>query len=231
MKKPASTALIALISLGLAAPLAAAPYKWVDEDGKVTYGDRPPMHPGVKLLSAPGKPAGASPAAQSGPAAAAPATATANLPTVLKTVAGRNPVVLYTGRDCAPCASARAHLSKRGIPFTEKSLGSEADVEAFRKLGFGDMTVPALSVGADKLTGYESGAWDRALDGGGYPKSSLLPHDYKAAAAEPLAGASANGSQGGRVVERITKERPSAMPAAAVLDAPALQGSPTSIRF
>ncbi len=236
MHKPASHLIATLIALGFAAPLAAAPYKWIDEDGRVTYGDRPPMGGSARLLSGPTRtpatPAATAPAASAGTpatATAAAAPADQNLPTLLKTLAGRNPVVLYTGRDCAPCASARTHLGRRGVPFVEKTVGTEGDLEAFKKIGFSEMTVPALGVGAARLSGYEASAWDRALDAGGYPKSSLLPPDYKAPGAEPLAGERPGG---GRVVERITKERPSAIPAAAVLDAPPLQGSGTStIRF
>lgn len=206
-----------LLSVGLAAPACAVQYKWIDEEGKVNYGDRPPTTQ-VRVLANPGKGATVS---------AAPPNADVALPLSLKTAATRFPVVLYTGRECAPCGAARKHLSKRGVPFVEKTVSSEADMAAFGKLGFGEMTVPAVSVGRERTSGFEPGAWDALLDAGGYPKASMMPPDYKSPAPEALAGEKSG--SGGRVVERFVKqERP---PAAAEIQALPLMTSPSSIRF
>ena len=256
----------------------AAPYKWIDENGRVVYGDRPPASSarpvgasatgakgGAGAQSAPrtssgdargaadptaagvgptSGPGGAASAALDGPAGSAAAVSgntsvaggnassataaslPATAPASLKQAATQFPVVLYTGADCAPCTTARDHLIRRGIPFSERRLGSAADVDAFRKLGFAEMTVPAFSVGREKQTGYERGAWDRLLDAAGYPKTSAMPSGWRPAAAEPLVAAS--GGQG-RVIERIVKqERPGS-------DAPPLPAvpanAPSSIRF
>ncbi len=239
----------------------AAPYKWIDENGRVVYGDRPPVT-SARTVGAPGaKPGadglaagrGAAPAAGAASAGASPGTGAgaangagtgataamagasagasaaalpASAPGPLKQAATQFPVVLYTGSDCTPCVSARDHLVRRGIPFSERSLGSPADVEAFRKLGFTEMTVPALSVGREKQTGYERGAWDRLFDAAGYPKTSAMPSGWRPAPAEPLV---AEPSGQGRVIERIVRqERPGA-------DAPPLPvvpaNAPSSIRF
>ncbi len=206
-----------LLSAGLAVPAFAAQYKWIDDDGKVNYGDRPPTTQ-VRMLASPGK--GTS-------VAAAPPSADSVLPVALKTAAARFPVTLYTGRDCAPCGQARAHLAKRGIPYSEKTITSAADAQAFKKLGFPDLSVPALTVGQERQSGYEAGAWDGLLDLGGYPKASLLPPDFKGANPEALAGEKPGPA--GRFVERFVKqERP---PAAAEIQAPPLLTSPSSIRF
>jgi glutaredoxin len=206
-----------LLTIGLAAPASAAQYKWIDDEGKVNYGDRPPTTQ-VRMLASPGK---------GNSVSAAPPSADSVLPLSLKTAAARFPVVLYTGRDCAPCGAARAHLSKRGIPFVEKTISSEADAAAFRKLAFSEMTVPAVSVGRERLSGFEPGAWDGLLDAGGYPKASLLPPDFKGPSPEALSGEKTG--PGGRVIERFVKqERP---PAAAEIQAPPLLTSPSSIRF
>ncbi|HVL59535.1 MAG TPA: glutaredoxin family protein, partial [Burkholderiaceae bacterium] len=97
------------------------------------------------------------------------------------------PVVLYTTRDCQPCSQARSHLFKRGIPFAEKVVATRDDADAYRALGFGDLSFPAVSIGRQRSSGFEAGAWDRLLDTAGYPKSSLLTASYRYPAAEPLA--------------------------------------------
>ena len=75
-----------LLTIGLAAPAGAAQYKWIDDEGKVNYGDRPPTTQ-VRMLANPGKGTSVS---------AAPPSADSILPLSLKTAATRFPVVLYT---------------------------------------------------------------------------------------------------------------------------------------
>jgi len=168
-----------LLALAAALPAAqAATYKWVGADGRVNYGDRPP-HAGASADGGPGAPASASSQPAAGGARA--------LPYALRTASARFPVTLYTGRDCEPCETARAHLKQRGIPFSERSLSTEQDMDAFRKLGFTESAVPAVTVGREKMTGYQAGAWDRLLDAAGYPKSSQLPAGWQQSPSQPLA--------------------------------------------
>jgi glutaredoxin len=144
---------------------------------------------------------------------------------MLRPVVARNPVVLYSGRNCEPCRQARDHLSARGVPFTEKTLSTEADVAAFKALGFTEMTVPTLSVGTERLIGFEVTSWTRVLDTAGYPGRSLLPSNWTPPRAEPLAPAvpiaPAARPPGGQVVERPVRDpaREEA-PAAALIQAP-----------
>jgi hypothetical protein len=49
---------------------------------------------------------------------------------------------------------------------------SEADAEALKKL-VGAMDVPVLTLGANKLKGYDEGSWNSALDSAGYPRTAL----------------------------------------------------------
>lgn len=162
------------VALTLAPLLAAAQYKWVGPDGTVTYSDKPPP-PEARVLGP-------------GPVASvAPESADAVLPYALRTVSRRHPVVLYTTGDCEPCTQARGQLVQRGVPFAEKSVRTRADVDAFRALGFAETSFPILTVGRERSTGWEPGAWARLLDAAGYPKTSALPPGYRLAEAEPLA--------------------------------------------
>jgi hypothetical protein len=172
-----------LVALGALTAPAVAQYKWRSADGITVYSDVPP--PGgarqmndrtsdEPLLSA------------SASDAAPQSTPAVELPYELKTVSGKHPVVLYTAPECAPCALARQHLGTRGVPFSEKSISTSADFEAFKTRGFSENSFPAMTVGREKTVGFEAGAYDRLLTAAGYPRNSKLPANYKQAAAEPM---------------------------------------------
>ena len=170
--RPHELAAALLLGLTAVAP-AAAQYKWVGPGGEVNYSDRPP-------------PAGATAIPMGTPIPAARRDDT-GLPAALREPASRYPVVLYTSSDCTPCQQARAHLSKRGVPFSERTVTTPADAEAFQRAGFRELSVPALGVGGERSVGYEAASWDRLLDAAGYPKSSMLPPSYRPPAAAALA--------------------------------------------
>jgi glutaredoxin len=168
---------LALVPTLLAAVLATvcgsahAQYKWVAPGGTVTYSDIPPP-PGIEAVSM----GQALPAREDD----------SGLPTTLRLLQSRFPVTLYTTTDCMPCQVARTHLSRRGIPFAERTVRSAADMDAFRRLGFADSAFPAVSVGRERTTGFESGTWDRLLDAAGYPSASILPASYRNSPARAL---------------------------------------------
>lgn len=177
--KNLGVAVAVMMALAPATSLFAAQYKWMDGEGRVHYSDRLPP-PGGKLLKGgtevitaqtPGDP---------------------TLPYALRIVTAKSPVVLYTGQECAPCDSARMQLSKRGVPFTEVKVATPADVQAMKKRGFDDPKLPSISVGGQKQTGYEEGSLAAMLDAAGYPKSSMLPPGYRAAAARSADRAKGN---------------------------------------
>jgi hypothetical protein len=172
-----------LAALGTLVAPAAAQYKWRTPEGITVYSDVPPPT-GAKLMNdrTVDQPA-LTAAASDGVTGTAPAV---ELPYELKTVNSKFPVVLYTAPDCAPCALARQHLGARGVPFSEKSIATSADFEAFKTRGFNDNSFPAITVGREKAVGFESGTYDRLLNAAGYPRTSRLPANYKQAAAEPM---------------------------------------------
>jgi len=131
-------------------------FRWVDESGKVHYGDAPPasaveierkkLSNGVEQNE--------------------------DLPYETRRAQQNFPVTLYVGSDCGePCNKARSLLSKRGIPFSEKLLKYQEDIDAFRKLS-GFTGVPALSVGKNYLRGFLESQWHSELDIAGYPKTA-----------------------------------------------------------
>lgn len=200
--------LLAAIALLAAWPaMAQGVQRTVGPDGRVSFSDQP---------AANGRPAASSDAG---------ASTGAPLPFELRQIASRFPVVLYTGTDCAPCNSGRNLLNSRGIPYTEKTVATSADVEALRRLN-GDATLPFLTIGAQKLRGYLDAEWTQYLDAAAYPKQSALPPGYRRPAAQPLVAVKA---QPGSVSPSGAVVPETAAPAEPPVQAPA--GNPAGIRF
>lgn len=145
------------IALALAcAPLNAAQlYRWVDDKGNVEWRDTPPPPTAKKVEK---RTVGSN------------TIQTSTLPYSLQQAVKNFPVTLWTF-DCGdPCNKARAHLARRGIPYTERDAQKEPDA---LKKAVGGLEVPVLVVGARQLKGYLESEWDAALDTAGYPKTAL----------------------------------------------------------
>lgn len=161
---------LALALLGQAS-MAQPVYKIVGPDGKVTFSDKPPAADKGKIAS-------------TGTGAAADAGAS-NLPYELRQVVSKYPVTLYASAQCAPCDSARSLLKSRGVPYTERSVSTQEDLDALTRLA-GDGTLPFGTIGKQRLKGFSDAEWSQYLDAAGYPKTSALPSNYKFATATPL---------------------------------------------
>lgn len=165
--------ILALAALAVAASAQAQPmYRIVGPDGKVTFSDRAPevAQPGARTSTV---------------TPTEPATSTSTLPFDLRQVAQRFPVTLYSGDKCAPCDSARSMLTTRGIPFAERTVNTNEDIEALQRLS-GNTSLPFGTIGGQQLSGYSSTEWTQYLDAAGYPKQSQLPANYRRAAPMPL---------------------------------------------
>ena len=147
-------------------------HRIVGPDGKVTFSDRAPEDKKAQstVLST-----------ASGGAAGNPA-----LPTELRQIASRFPVTLYTGESCSPCQQARQLLVQRGVPFTERSVNTNDDLDALRRLS-GESALPFGTIGRQQLKGFSDAEWTQYLDAAGYPAQSRLPRGYTQPAATPLA--------------------------------------------
>ena len=131
-------------------------YRWTDAAGQVHYGDAPPPGAaGVEQKSFD----------------QAPAADDAGLPYETRLAHKNFPVTLYTAENCGePCKQASEFLSHRGIPFTEKKLSTQEELDELKKRSGSD-TVPVLAVGRDFLKGFLAASWDAALNDAGYPKA------------------------------------------------------------
>jgi glutaredoxin len=231
-------ALCALSALSLQV-CAQTLYKIVGPDGRITYSDQPPASTSgqVTALGAdarvPAKVVGAASAAAdaaSTPGAGAPKAAAGSgerppgaLPPDLREQARRYPVTLYAGSECPPCDAGRRLLGQRGIPFTERTVDHDDDVDAMSRIT-GGRTLPALTVGKQALRGYSESDWTEYLDAAGYPRESRLPRNYQAPTPIPL-------------VARRPDPAPAARPETAAADRlrplapPPPEPDPSGIRF
>lgn len=142
------------LALCFATAAQAQYYRWVDEQGKVHYGDRPPP-------AAAGK---AQAMRHGAPLADKP------LPFAMREAMATFPVTLYVSADCGSgCSEGRDYLKRRGIPFSEKNVASNEDIEALKKLAGGEAAVPVLAVGSKTAKGWLKSDWQRLLDAAGYP--------------------------------------------------------------
>ena len=175
----------------------------VGPDGKVTYTDR------------------AAPASASAPAA--PANDTGALPYALRQAAQRYPVMLYTGDKCNPCNSARELLQKRGVPFTEKTITTAEDGQAFAALG-AENALPLVTIGTQRVSGFLAADLNRYLDAAGYPATSQLPRTHRNPAPQALAPVAPPTPEAPRVDTPMAPAAPSAPVAAP-------PSNPAGIRF
>lgn len=169
-------ALLAMLLFGGSLVFMALPshaqqvYRIVGPDGKVTFSDQPPPTASAGKISAgtPGAGSGAS-----------------GFPFELRQAATKFPVTLYTADKCAPCGSARAMLTNRGIPFSEKTVNTNEDLEALQRMS-SDAPLPFLTIGSQQLKGFSDAEWTQFLNAAGYPASSALPAGYRNPPAAPL---------------------------------------------
>jgi len=132
-------------------------YRWLDSSGNVYYGDVLPagaLQVEVKKF---------------------PKDTSSNEYLPYETLRAQQnfPVVLYVADNCGePCDLARSLLSERGIPFSQKSLKTNKEIDMFKQLSGSDAVVPTLMVGKELLKGLVETQWNSVLDIAGYPKTA-----------------------------------------------------------
>jgi hypothetical protein len=151
-------ALLLLAAFATAA-VGAEMYRWVDDKGVVNYTPYPPPANIKKVETK-----------RLGGNTAQPVETSYTLQQAVKNF----PITLYA-TDCGElCNSARAHLKKRGIPFTEKNPAAASEADEFKKLSGGGMEIPLLIVGSLKtIKGYLASDWDATFDQAGYPSTAV----------------------------------------------------------
>lgn len=191
-------------------------YRIVGPDGKVTFSDKPPAEAQGRVAPAP------TVALPSGAVAAG----TGTLPFELRNASNRYPVTLYTAPDCAACGNARNYLASRGVPYSERTVTSEEDIAALKRIA-GAARVPFVTIGSQQLRGFAEPEWAQYLDAAGYPKTSQLPSGYRNPPAAPLVAVQRSAAP----AQQAAQLAPTPAPAPQA-DAPSEQPSnPAGIRF
>lgn len=156
--------LVLFIALAaLAATASAQMYRWTDDKGKVHFSDTPPPASAKDVQRKSG-----SRGAGAGDASNAPE------PFALQQARRDNPVTLYSTSECGEaCDLARKLLNQRGVPFKDVRIANAEQLAELTR-ATGSNGVPAMTVGATVVKGFEEGAYHRALDSAGYPKTGIL---------------------------------------------------------
>lgn len=185
------TRIVVLLAVLMSALMAVIPaqaaqlYRWVDDKGRVEWRDTPPPA-SAKAKKVEQRTVGGS------------TIETSTMPYSVQQAVRNFPVTLYVSNCGEGCDKARAHLVKRGIPFTQKS--PQDDVDAYRKLTDGGMEVPLLFIGRERLKGYLEASWDASLDAAGYPRQPVpgyvAPKPAPAPAPKPPAAPAAPAPDG-----------------------------------
>ncbi len=151
-------ALILMMLIAASLPASAQTYRWTDPvTGKTVISDNPPP-PNAKKVSK----AGEAPVAADGLSFAA------------RQAAEKFPVTLYTAPDClAECKNARELLNRRGVPFAEKMVQKQEDIEEIKQL-VGDAFVPVFKVGRQSVRGFQAESYNNLLDLAGYPQTAAI---------------------------------------------------------
>ena len=139
--------------------LAQTTYRWVDKDGRAHFSDRPPP-PSERVKDAKERELPAL-----GPASPIMSPA-------MRQAVTNFPLTLFVSPNCgAACSDSAKLLAERKLPFTQKSVQSNEEIEAFKAAtGQSSPSVPTLMVGHRVLTGFQSSSWNEMLDLAGYPK-------------------------------------------------------------
>lgn len=147
--------LLVVVAVTWSSAQAGEIMRWVDENGKVHYGDAPPPKAKVERKQFGGK-----------------VEQSEDIPYEAMRAQQNFPVILYVSEQCVePCIRARLLLRNRGVPFSEKVLRTKTEIEEFQKVS-GSADSPTLAVGKTYLGGFFEGRWNSELDLAGYPKTA-----------------------------------------------------------
>lgn len=146
--------LLMLCLLLAGSAVLAETYKWT-EGGKTVISDSPPPGRTKSVTKAGGN-----------------EEAGDSLPFAVKRAMEAFPVTLYSAAECTnDCKLARDLLNSRGVPFTEKAVQTQAEIDELKQL-IGEAAVPALKVGKQSFRGFDAAAYGNLLDLAGYPKTA-----------------------------------------------------------
>jgi glutaredoxin len=129
-------AIVTLLVAHNPASLAATMYKWVDEEGNVTYQDYPPPADSRILSES--------------------ELDELNLTTraTNESAAEQSPITLYTTPNCETCDLVRMNLAELRIPFIERKLNSDRAAQQELQDKTGQLVAPSLFFGETRIMAF-----------------------------------------------------------------------------
>ncbi len=136
-------------------------YKWVDENGKISYQDSPPPK-NVKVINADllkDKKVGSEQVKELRRANQAKPDNS-----------GTQPVMVYTADNCKPCQSVVLFLTQKQVPFIERDIRTDRRARERLSNLSKQISVPSLFIGERIIQGHSKAMITRALEEAGYLK-------------------------------------------------------------
>lgn len=155
MSRRAMLALLAICASGTVLAQLQQVYRYVDQEGRVVYSDKPPP---ANARDAQAKRIGKN------------TIETSNLSYTAARAQERFPVTLYTFGCGTVCDTAEGLLNKRGVPHAVVDVGAGDGADKLKRLT-GGLDAPALQVGDQFTTGYNETRWQSMLTDAGYPET------------------------------------------------------------
>ncbi len=134
-------------------------YKWVDENGNISYQDSPPPKT-AKVINSDvlkDQPKGDQPVKE---------LRKANQPAPV--FDGDSPVMVYTADNCKPCQSVVLFLTQNQVPFIERDIRSDRRARDRLSKQSKQISVPSLFIGERIIQGHAKPMIRRALEEAGY---------------------------------------------------------------
>lgn len=136
---------------------AAKLYKWVDEEGNVSYHQRPPREEGKYQVEEKDFGQQIESSRKSGE---------------VKTRNLTYPITLYMMPRCATCDLVRQYLKSKKLRFSELNVESNTAMQAELKRVSGKLEVPVVTIGKNLVRGYSVEALNKELAEAGYIKAA-----------------------------------------------------------
>ena len=134
--------------------------KWVDTEGRVHYGDRPPE--GSKKADLRG-----TVSIGDGVTAVADLDNSPATPSASVAAPRKGEVWIYTTPTCGYCRYAKEHMRLKNVRYVEKDITANPKYKAeFRALG--GRGVPVTLSGSQRINGYKESSFDSFLKSAGF---------------------------------------------------------------
>ena len=146
--------IICLLALALLLPMASGGvelYKWVDSNGTIHYGDKPPKQAELKQITGN--------ISSFKTVHVEPFKYDPDLITAGKNTKGKS-VIMYSTSWCGYCKKARQHFKRNKIPYQEHDIEkSKKAAQDYKKLkGRG---VPVILIGKRRMNGFRAETFDK----------------------------------------------------------------------